>query len=181
MRFALRHAALALLLKSSLAICLTACTPSKQPASHDIQADESASIDAPIDEKFHLVLDEFTALNQRLERISARLKRANADLCRDIEANIGLSTHTLKDYPDELQPAARYYLGVGPDMSVRAVRQGSPADAAGLRAGDQIISVNTQSLTDGLVRANPDLSGPIAKALLQGCLLYTSPSPRDRG
>ena len=56
--------------------------------------------DAPLNNgEFRDVLNEFMGLNERLERIASRIKIANADLCEFTENDIGISTHTLNDYP----------------------------------------------------------------------------------
>ena len=77
--------------------------------------------------EFRDILNEFMGLNERLERIASRIKIANADLCDATEHDIGISTHTLSDYPEELQDAARHYLNVDENLSVRTVRPKSSA------------------------------------------------------
>lgn len=124
----------------------------------------------PLDRKFQDVLNEFMGLNERLDRIASRIKSANADICTRTEADIGITTHTLSDYPEELQPAAQHYLNVGPDMSIRTVRPQSAAQQAGLRPGDRITHINSDSLIDGPLFSNPELSGPLAKALFHTAL-----------
>lgn len=125
---------------------------------------------APINAEFRDVLNEFMGLNERLDRISARLKSANADLCESTEADVGLSVHTLNDYPAELRPAARHYLNVGPDLSIRTVRAGSSAQRSGLLAGDKLTHINRESLTDGPLFSDPQLGGQIAKAAFHKAL-----------
>lgn len=87
------------------------------------------------------VLAEYKILNTRLESIAAPLLRANTDLCRRTARDIGITTHTLSDYPEGLQDAARELMSVSDSLSIRSVRLGSPADKAGLKAGDHITTV----------------------------------------
>ena len=151
---------------------LAGCAPNNSPASlpsvetpsYTIEESKTSGTGPSIDGEFRQILDEYIKLNARLERIAARLKSANADLCDNIEADIGVSTHTVYDYPPELRSAARHFFKVGPDLSRRTVRTDSPAYAAGLRAGDKIIRINTQSLTETPPFTDPALSGIIADA-----------------
>ena len=126
--------------------------------------------------EFRDVLNEFMGLNERLERIAARIMIANADLCSATENDIGLSTHTLNDYPDELQPAAEHYLNVDHGLSVRTVRPQSPANKAGLRTGDRIIKINETSLIDSPLFIENELAGPMAKAIFHSALDGLSPA-----
>ena len=161
------------------------CRPSETARNSDIYPQDKAdntstdstaqssqdTTDAPLNNgEFRDVLNEFMGLNERLERIASRIKIANADLCDFTENDIGLSTHTLNDYPQELQGAAQHYLNVGQGLTVRTVRPESPAHKAGLRTGDQIISINDAPLRDGPLFADPKLAGSIAKAVFHKTL-----------
>jgi len=125
--------------------------------------------------EFRDVLNEFMGLNERLDRIASRIKIANADVCATTEADIGITTHTLRDYPEELRPAAAHYLNVDNKMSIRTVRAGSAASHARLAAGDRIIRVNGESLTDGPIFSDPQLAGAVAKALFHTTLNTIGP------
>jgi Zn-dependent protease with chaperone function len=142
-------------------------------AGQDVAAQDSVgplTQPQPIDVRFQDVLNQYMGLNERLDRIASRLKTANADICAETEADIGITTHTLSDYPEELRPAARYYLNVGSDMSIRTVRAGSPAAAAGLLSGDRIAALNGESLIDGPLFSDPRLKGAMGKALFHTSL-----------
>ena len=88
------------------------------------------------------MLAEHQALNRRVERVGYRLLTANADLCERTERTLGLSVHTVSDYPKRLRPLARHMLGVDEGISVRSVVAEGPANAAGLRSGDAIRRVD---------------------------------------
>lgn len=157
---------------------LTACQPADSTtpthplstASEKTHETDKALPAFPNDRQFQDVLNEYIGLNERLDRIAARLKIANADICLNTESDIGITTHTLTDYPEELRSAAAHYLNVGPDMSIRTVRAHSAAGNAGLRSGDRILKINGDSLTDGPLFSNPNIAGAMAKALFHAAL-----------
>jgi membrane-associated protease RseP (regulator of RpoE activity) len=91
------------------------------------------------------------AYEARLLSIGWRLARANAPLCQRSPSAIGLmlaDVHQFKE-PDR----ARVALGISGDVIVEAVAAGSPAQAAGLRAGTQVLAIGGQAVT-GLADAN---------------------------
>jgi len=71
----------------------------------------------------------------------------NADLCKKIGYDIGVSTHNFKSYSKALRPAAAREWGVTDKHSVKYVRPRSPADYAGLKQGDHIIGPNGEALS----------------------------------
>lgn len=87
------------------------------------------------------VLTEYQALNTRLEKIAAPLLLANAELCPRTSRDIGITVHTLANYPEELRDAARNLMDVTDALSIRSVRTGSTADKAGLQTGDNILQI----------------------------------------
>jgi len=110
----------------------------------------TATSEAPINEGlvetedgvlFTDVLAQYQDLNTRLEMIAAPLLLANAELCPKIDRSLGLTVHTVTDYPPDLQPIARRLLGVSEKLSIRTVRDNSPANIAGLKPGDEIIRI----------------------------------------
>ena len=81
----------------------------------------------------------------RLLSIGWRLARANAPLCQHSPGGVGLmlaDVHQFKD-PDR----ARAVLGISGDVIVEAVAAGSPAQAAGLRAGAQVLAIGGHAVT----------------------------------
>ena len=60
----------------------------------------------------------------------------------------------------------------------------TPADKAGIQAGDYITHLNGESVVDMNLKEAIDImrgevGTPITITIIRGCLLYTSPSPRD--
>ncbi len=90
---------------------------------------------------FSEVLAQYQVLNTRLETAAYRLQKANAALCPVTERSVGMTVHTVYDYPDKLQPIARALLGVASYLTIRTVREGSPAAAAGLQSGDRLLEL----------------------------------------
>jgi len=88
-----------------------------------------------------MVFDEMKQLQARLMRVGMPVLKANTDLCPKVRQDIGAITHTLKSYSKSIRPAARRELGATAEPSIHLVIDGSAADAAGLKAGDQILDV----------------------------------------
>lgn len=103
----------------------------------------SAAEVRPPDTTFEDVLAEYQALNQRLVRVAAPLRLANADLCPVTRRDPGFTVHRLEDYPRPVRPMAETLLGVKlGGIYVRAVRPGTSAETARIESGDQILAVN---------------------------------------
>lgn len=86
-----------------------------------------------------LAFDEMDRLQQRLMQVARPVLKANTELCPKIREDIGVMMHTVKTYPKALRPAAQRELGAKDKPSVRLVTKGSPADAAGVKVGDQFL------------------------------------------
>lgn len=82
----------------------------------------------------------------RVARIGYRLGRLAAAYCPEPYPLTGLQLHHLAEYDagDRPEAIARYGLDRGPGLL--SVVEGSPAAAAGLRAGDVLITVNGRAL-----------------------------------
>lgn len=87
------------------------------------------------------------AQDARLAGIAQRMLAANAHLCRRHMPLTGLVLHSSDQYRESLASGA---FGNGP-IAVEVVVPGSPADRAGVRAGDGLVSVNGRT-TGTLVR-----------------------------
>lgn len=95
------------------------------------------------------ILEEHQAYNTRLQNVAAPLLKANEALCPRIRRDIGMTVHTLSDYQPSLQPFAEVLIGASDRLSVRTIRDGSPADKAGLKTGDVIIGINGAYMPGG--------------------------------
>jgi len=98
---------------------------------------------------FAAILKEHQAYNTRLQQVAAPLLKANAELCSLTRRDIGMSVHTLSDYQPNLQPFAEVLMGASDRLSIRTLREGSPAHIAGLKTGDIIIGINGAYMPGG--------------------------------
>lgn len=154
-------------LTASLSSCFSACllvscgAPSATEPSlethqaSEAEADASSVLDEGAEDaaegavRFTDILAQYQALNARLDRVAARLQLASAELCPVTIRSPGYKVHTLSDYPAQLRPVAAALLDVDERLSVRAVRGGGPAEAAGLRPGDKLRAIKGQPLASG--------------------------------
>lgn len=97
----------------------------------------------PIPGRFELLRER----DLRVATVAYRLSTANASQCKRMLApQLGFVLHSIEQYvPADRAEAART-LALGANVGVMAVVAVSPAASAGLRAGDQLISVNGRSL-----------------------------------
>ncbi len=136
---------------AALTVLLCACSPTNAAETADpivtINIDPP-SFERPAETKFEDVLAEYQYLNQRLARVTAPLRIANAELCGETYRDPGFSTHRLSDYPPPLQPIAMELLNMTEDgLHIRSVRPNSSAWDAKLEPGDRILSVNSQPIS----------------------------------
>lgn len=87
-----------------------------------------------------LAFQNIETLTERLMRVSAPIMKANMELCRKTRFDIGATTHNLRSYSKRMRPAAAREFGATEEMTIYNVRSGSPADKAGLRRGDILLS-----------------------------------------
>src|SRR4051812_32810348 len=89
------------------------------------------------------------ALDQRVATIGHRLAVANLDLCRQRMNLPGFAVHDLSQYGADFRPAAirAFNLDAGP--AVLALVPGGPAERAGLRLDDVLLSLDDRPLPHG--------------------------------
>lgn len=80
-------------------------------------------------------------------KVARPVLKANTELCPKTRQDIGVVMHSLKSYSKPLRPAAKRELGAADEPSIRLVVKGSPAEAAGLKAGDQFINAEGKIIT----------------------------------
>lgn len=105
-------------------------------------------------------LSSLTDLDQAVARVAWRLSESNVDLCPVVRQSAGWALHAANQYSAELRPFAQERFGLIGDLpGVLAAPPGSPADLAGLRVGDLILSVGGVPLTEGSRQARPRYEG----------------------
>lgn len=77
----------------------------------------------------------------KLATIGFRMSVAAAPLCDRLEPGTGLQLHTLAQYDAASRPAVRAYFRMAGTLGVEGVVPGSPADRAGVRQDDTIITI----------------------------------------
>jgi hypothetical protein len=87
------------------------------------------------------------AIDQRVADVGYRLARAATPFCTDRVPLSGLVLHGIEQYGAASRDAARQAFGLGDELSVLVVTHGSPAGAAGLRAGDAIFAVDGRAIS----------------------------------
>lgn len=91
-------------------------------------------------------LDRLMQADGRLQTIGWRLARGNAAFCPRTGPATGL---LLMDAANFRDPAAiRRGLGLAGDIAVNAVAEGSPADRAGLKPGEDVRAIGNQAMAD---------------------------------
>lgn len=86
------------------------------------------------------------AQDARVATIGHRLATANRDLCATAGWQPGLVLHDLSTYGGAYYEPARRVFGLGDGPAVLALAAGGPAEAAGLRADDRILSLDGQPI-----------------------------------
>ncbi len=80
----------------------------------------------------------------RVAAVSFRLNVAALDLCQDKALLPGLAIHHALQYGPDIRPTAMRYFNMGARPSVLTVVPGGPADKAGIRNDDVLVSVDGQ-------------------------------------
>jgi len=108
-------------------------------------APASAAGEDPADQS----LRAMRTLDQRVATIGHRLAAGARELCAPLQNLPGFAVHDLSQYGADFRPAASraFVLGAGP--AVLALVPGAPAEQAGLRLDDVLISLDGQALPGG--------------------------------
>lgn len=94
------------------------------------------------------------AQDQRVATIGHRLAVANLDWCAERAWLSGFVLHDLSQYGAEYRPAAIRAFGLNAGPGVLALVPGGPAERAGLRTDDILLSLDGQPLPDGAAERN---------------------------
>jgi hypothetical protein len=99
--------------------------------------------------------EELRQQDIRVAGVAYRLSVANKKICRgDLAPQFGFMAHSLVQYDAADREEAARRFGLAQQVAVMAVVTGSPAQKAGLAAGDSLLTVNGKSLGEGLVAAD---------------------------
>ena len=96
------------------------------------------------------VIEELENSQRRLDNIGFPLLFAATPLCSEqTTQSIGARARTVSDYADEFAEAVSVALSLTDTLVVLGVVSGSPANEAGLVAGDRILRINGQPIPAG--------------------------------
>lgn len=117
--------------------------------------------------------ERLRAQDLRLATVGYRLAVANAGRCKSgLLPQLGFVLHSIDQYAQEDRDGAVRAFRLTGGVGVMAVVATSPAEAAGLRPDDQIVSVNGRTLAAVVISARPDrISLEKAQALLVEALV----------
>lgn len=93
-------------------------------------------------------LENLRRQDGRVATVSHRLNVAALDLCQDKASLPGLAIHHALQYGPDIRPTAMRYFKMGGRPSILTVVPGGPADEAGLRNDDVLISIDGQAFED---------------------------------
>ena len=100
--------------------------------------DATVLADIQSDQERRAYYDRMVKLD-KLMTVGSKVLRDNADVCEKTRPDIGVVTHALKSYDKSMRDAAGSQSGALEDPTILYLRPGSPADNAGLVAGDQLL------------------------------------------
>ena len=93
---------------------------------------------------------EFLETNRRLNAVAFQISKHNVELCGDnIKPLVGFVAQTLDAMPKDWRDTMRDKYGITNHLSVIGVNEDSPADEAGLKIGDKLISIGDRKLGEG--------------------------------
>ena len=135
------------LILAMLCLTLAACAP----VSRVSQIDQGAS-EAEKNLQKELALQHMLKRQVRAFTVGYPILKNTAPYCDEkVTADIGAVITHSKKMGKDFEPAARVLWGVTEKPTIVAVIPGLPADKAGLKVGDQILSVNNKALTNDVI------------------------------
>jgi len=122
------------------AVTLTGCTA--LPAQLDTPAPTPRQIEREAAYRTEGALLRLRQQDLRLASVVFRIATANADLCPTTTGLAGMTLHHAAQYGPRTRQEAMRIFGLDDRLSVLVVVPGGPADQAGLKAGDRLVSIN---------------------------------------
>lgn len=129
-----------------MALLLAACaTPQTRMPTAD-----KHEVDAETQKQMELVIEAWLQEQSRLQTVSSKILTSGAALCGEqVAPYFGVQTWNIDDVAPEWRiPAATRY-GLDEAIRVAFVVPGSPADLAGIKAGDVMLSLNEKPVVLG--------------------------------
>jgi beta-barrel assembly-enhancing protease len=123
-----------------LTALLAACAaPTTRPVEIDKKAEE-----AEVLLQRELAFEGFLEDELRIKRVAQPILESAIELCKDkTRYDSGATFTSMGAYGKDFEPVVTKYLGIaGNELGLLHVVPGSPADKAGLKRGDRLISVN---------------------------------------
>lgn len=110
------------------------------------------------------VLEWMLATDQKIFDITYKLATAHDGLCSRTAILPGFSVHERSQYAFAYRETLTETFGMGAGIYVLSVASGSPAESAGLRVGDELLSLDDLSIPDRQREANARHNSINAKA-----------------
>ncbi|MEP1230249.1 MAG: M48 family metallopeptidase [Litorimonas sp.] len=120
----------------AIGAALTACAS----VATQLPVVSKAALDAEKVNQQDIALTQLKAETARLMNVSWPVLEKNSDLCEKIRPGIGVKTHYIRVYDKTLKEASMRVLGAQEQPTILHVIAGSPADKAGLQAGDMLLN-----------------------------------------
>lgn len=95
-------------------------------------------------------LEAIRAQDLQFAKLGYRLATANAPLCDQREPAVGIVFHSLSAYAPADRAMVASGFGFETDIGVEAVIPGSPADKAGISAGDSLVAIDNTTIDTSL-------------------------------
>lgn len=117
---------------------------------------DAAALNREAEFQQEAILDRLRQQDGRVATVSHRLNVANVDLCADKALLTGMALHHALQYGKAERALAMRYFTLTGLPSVLTVVPGGPADKAGVKAGDALVSVDGITFTDAGARTGKD-------------------------
>ena len=122
------------------------------PQSRSPQVGKAESVQEA-EQQVKLAFERYLDQLNRVNKIATKIRISNADLCSDFSSPYyGFDVWTIQDYKNANQVERRVLNNsyqLRENLKVMHVAEGSPAEKAGLRFGDEIDEINGQKLSTG--------------------------------